>query len=176
MAYTVKSGARMNANLHAAAGKIADLLDFNITITSGLRDSEEQAMAMFNKIRSAGTTYILIQDYKDDTFAQGVIDAWNNGENLQQATDFIQAYYETGKGSNHFSGSALDVRTTGGDTNVLDEQQIAQLIEATYELGYEPWREYSPPHLHVKVGKGNVKKNNLLLMAMAGIALWMFLN
>lgn len=174
--YTVKSSARMNANLHAAAGKIAALLPFDITITSGLRDSEEQATAMFNKIRSAGTTYILIQDYKDDTFAQGVIDAWDQGENLQQATTFIQAYYETGKGSNHFSGSALDVRTTGGDTNILTSSQIAQLIEATRELGYEPWREYSPPHLHVKVGNGNVKKNNLLVMAVVGIGLWIFLS
>lgn len=176
MSYTVKAGARMNANLHAAAGKIANLLDFNITITSGVRDAREQAMAMFDKIRSAGTTEILIQDYKDDSFAQGVINAWNDSENLQQATTFIQGYFDLGKGSSHGRGDALDIRTTGGTSNQLSSSEIAAVLQATKDLGYTPYQEYSPPHIHVKVGSDNVKKNNLLLMAVAGIALWIFLS
>ena len=176
MGYTVKSGARMDSNLHAAAGKIAALLPFDITITSGLRDAREQAQAMFNKIRSAGTTEILIQDYKDDSFAQGVIDAWNDGENLQQATTFVQGYFDLGKGSSHGRGDALDIRTTGGDSNRLSSSEITAVLQATKDLGYTPYQEYSPPHIHVKVGSDNVKKNSLLFVAMAGIALWIFLS
>jgi hypothetical protein len=176
MSYTVKTGARMNANLHAAAGKIAALLPFNITITSGVRDAREQAQAMFTKIRSAGTTQILIEDYKDDSFAQGVIDAWNNGENLQQATEFVQGYFDLGKGSSHGRGDALDIRTTGGTSNRLSSSEIAAVIQATKDLGYAPYQEYSPPHIHVKVGSDNAKKNSLLLMAMVGIGLWIFLS
>ena len=176
MSYTVKAGARMDSNLHAAAGKIADLLDFNITITSGVRSAEEQARAMFEKIRSAGDTYILITDYADDSFAQGVIDAWNDEENLDQAAAFVQSYFDLGKGSNHGRGDALDIRTTGGDSGQLNEGQIATLIEITTSLGFTPYREYSPPHLHVRVGSDNVKKNNLLFMAVAAIGLWIFLS
>jgi len=176
MSYTVKTGARMDSNLHAAAGKIAALLPFNITITSGLRDSKEQASAMFTKIRSAGTTEILIEDYLDDSFAQGVIDAWNDGENLQQATTFVQGYFDLGKGSKHGRGDALDIRTTGGDSNRLSSSEIAAVIQATEDLGYVPYQEYSPPHIHVKVGSDNAKKNNLLFVAVVGIGLWIFLS
>lgn len=164
----------MVPNLHGAAQKIADKLDFNIVITSGVRDAKQQAMAMFNKIISANSTQILLDDYKDDTFAQGVIDAWNNGKNLEQATTFVQAYYETGKGSNHFNGEALDIRTTGGDSNRLNETQIAEVIEVTKSLGFTPYREYYPPHIHVKVGSGHAIKKNLYLLALAGMLLWIY--
>ena len=43
MAYTVKSGARMNPHLSQAAEKISALLPFDIVITSGVRDAREQA-------------------------------------------------------------------------------------------------------------------------------------
>ena len=170
MSYTVKTSARMDSNLHAAAGNIADLLDFNITITSGLRNAREQAQAMFTKIELGDD---LIAVYADDSFAQGVMDAHPN---LDQATTFVQSYFDLGKGSSHGRGDALDIRTTGGDSGQLNEGQIATLIQATKDLGYTPYQEYSPPHLHVKVGSDNVKKNNLLFMAVVGIGLWIFLN
>lgn len=160
----------MDANLHAAAGNIADLLDFNITITSGVRSAEEQARAMFTKIELGDD---LIAVYADDSFAQGVMDAHPN---LDQATTFVQSYFNLGKGSNHGRGDALDIRTTGGDSNRLSSSEILALIQATKDLGYTPYQEYSPPHLHVKVGSDNVKKNNLLFMAMVLGGLWIFLS
>jgi hypothetical protein len=173
MTYSLKPGVKLNSNLRAAAQKIADSLPFDIVVTSGIRDAREQAQAMFDKIRAAGDTYILIADYFDDSFAQGVIDAWDNGQNLNQATEFVQSYFDEGKGSKHGRGDAIDIRTTGGDSGQLDESQIAQLISAVTSLGYWPFREYSPPHLHIRVPAGEGSEKKILpLLAMVLGGLW----
>ena len=72
-------------------------------------------------------------------------------QNLDEATQFVQSYFDVGKGSNHGRGDALDVQTTGGSSGQLNESQIAELIDATNSLGYWSLREYVPPHLHVRV-------------------------
>ena len=177
MSYIVKDGVKMNANLHGAASEIAKLVPFDIVVTSGIRNAKDQANAMFGKIIAAGNDpEILIADYKDNQFAQGVIDAWNNGQNLQQATNFLQSYYLNSAGSNHFSGSALDFRTTGGGAGAegqLNQNEVNVLIQATKDLGYTPYQEYSPPHLHVKVGQGNAQKKNLLpIFLIGGLIIW----
>ena len=166
MAYTVKSGARMNPHLSQAAEKIAALLPFDIVITSGVRDAREQAQAMFTKIIGGDN---LIAVYADDSFAQGVMDAYPD---LDEATQFVQSYFDVGKGSNHGRGDALDVRTTGGSSGQLNETQIAELIDATNSLGYWSLREYVPPHLHVRVPRveSTLKKNiPFLAMVLGGI-------
>lgn len=173
MSYSLKPGVKLNTHLRNAAQKIADLLPFDIVVTSGIRTAREQAEAMFDKIRAAGDTYILIADYADDSFAQGVIDAWDNGQNLNQATEFVQGYFDVGKGSKHGQGDAIDIRTTGGDSGQLNESQIAQLISVVSELGYWPFREYSPPHLHIRVPPGKETEKKILpLLAVVLGGLW----
>jgi len=167
MSYSLKPGVKLNSNLRGAAQKIADLLPFDIVVTSGIRTAREQAQAMFTKIELGDN---LIAIYADDSFAQGVMDAYPN---LNQATQFVQGYFDVGKGSKHGKGDAIDIRTTGGDSGQLNESEIAQLISAVSELGYWPFREYSPPHLHIRVpaGEGREKKILPLLAVVLG-GLW----
>ena len=167
MSYSLKPGVRLNARLREAAQKIADLLPFDIVVTSGIRDAREQAQAMFTKIQLGDN---LIEVYLDDSFAQGVMDAYPD---LDEATQFVQGYFDVGKGSTHGKGDALDIRTTGGDSGQLDESQIAQLIDVVTTLGYYPFREYIPPHLHIRIPEGEGSEKKILpLLAMVLGGLW----
>ena len=172
MSYSLKAGVNLDSHLRGAAQKISDLLDFDIVVTSGIRTASEQAQAMFTKIELGDN---LIAIYADDSFAQGVMDAYPNSE---QATQFVQGYFDEGKGSKHGKGDALDIRTTGGDSGQLNESEIAQLISAVETLGYWPFREYSPPHLHVRVPPGEsgepTQKKILPILAMVLGGLWIF--
>ena len=54
---------------------LAQKLPFDIFITSGTRTPEAQARAMFTKIELGDD---LLAIYKDDTFAQSIIDVYPN--------------------------------------------------------------------------------------------------
>ena len=84
---------------------LASQLPFDIYVTSGTRNARQQAQAMFTKIELGDN---LIAIYKDDSFAQGVMDAYPS---IANATGFIQQYYDTGRGSKHGRGLAIDIRT-----------------------------------------------------------------
>ena len=119
---------------------LAQKLPFDIFITSGTRTPEAQARAMFTKIELGDD---LLAIYKDDTFAQSIIDVYPNA---QAAADIIQDYAAAGGGSSHLRGMGFDVRTK--DKN---ETQIAQMVAAVKEIGGSPLVEYTPPHLHVTI-------------------------
>lgn len=179
MSYSVLSAVKMTPYLRRSAQQIADKLDFDIVITSGLRTAAAQAEAMFYKIDEGDD---LIALYADDSFAQGVIDAHENDRNVEQAIEFIQGYFNEGKGSAHGRGEALDIRTTGGPVGAagqLTEPQITQLQNAINELGFSFIREQIPPHIDVRLPPApaaNEKKTNLILIGLIGIGLWMFLD
>lgn len=170
MSYTVLSGVEMSAGLHRAAAIIAEKLDFDITITSGIRSAREQARAMLGIIASGGNQ-ALLDTYKDDAFAQGVIDAAGD---LDQATQFVKTYFAQGRGSSHGRAQGLDIRTTGGGagaSNRLSSIQIQELIQAVSGSGYTYLREYHPPHLHVTIPVTE-KKMLLPILLLLGIGAW----
>lgn len=179
MSYTVLSAVKMTPYLHRSAQTIADAVDFDIVITSGLRTAQAQAQAMFTKIELGDD---LIALYADDSFAQGVIDAYPN---MNQAVDFIQGYFDQGKGSAHGRGEALDIRTTGGGTGAagqLSESQIAELISAIQDLGYRYIREEIPPHIDVRlppeeepeVSEEREKKSMIVILLLIGAGIWIY--
>ena len=163
MGYTVKPGVTMTPYLESSARKLANLLPFDIVVTSGVRSARQQAQAMFTKIELGDD---LIAIYADDSFAQGVIDAYPN---LNQATQFVQGYFNAGGGSSHGRGLGLDIRTRD-----LSESHINQLIEMTELLGWSPFLEMTPPHLHITL-PGEEKKS-LLLGLVAGALVWILAN
>ena len=159
MGYTVKPGVRMTPYLESAARQLADLLPFDIVITSGERTARQQAQAMFTKIELGDD---LIAIYADDSFAQGVIDAYPN---LNAATQFVQGYFNAGGGSSHGRGLGLDIRTR-------DQSQgnITQMIEAAQLLGFRPFLEQTPPHLHLTLPPQ--EKKSLMWVFAIGVLLW----
>jgi len=165
----------MSSHLHAAAAAIASKVPFDIVITSGIRTPEAQASAMQTKYDLAGGGSLgraeLVRTYLDDSFANGVADFFQAND-YQGAIGYIKSYFDEGKGSSHGRGQGLDIRTTGGTSGQLTESQIDQLTAAVVSLGYTPHREYTPPHLHVKVTPGLTEKKTFLFLAMALGGLW----
>ena len=161
MGYTIKPGVTMTPYLESATRQLAELLPFDIVVTSGDRSARQQAQAMFTKIELGDD---LIAVYADDSFAQGVIDAYPN---LNQATQFVQGYFNAGGGSSHGRGLGLDIRTKD-----QSESNITQMMEAAQLLGFRPFREYSPPHLHLTLPQQ--EKKSLAWILATGIILWTF--
>lgn len=161
MGYTVLSAVEMTPYLESVSKQIADRLPFDIVVTSGVRTARRQAQAMFTKIELGDD---LIAVYSDDSFAQGVMNAYPN---LDAATQFVQGYFNAGGGSSHGRGLGLDLRTKD-----QSESNIAQMIAVTDGLGFRPFREYTPPHLHLTLPPQ--EKKSLMWILAAGIALWTF--
>lgn len=161
MGYTVKSGVTMTPYLESAARQLSDLLPFDIVVTSGVRSARQQAQAMFTKIELGDD---LIAIYADDSFAQGVINAYPN---LNQATQFVQGYFNAGGGSSHGRGLGLDIRTRD-----QSQSNINQMIQASELLGFRPFLEQTPPHLHLTLPPQ--EKKSLAWIVAAGILLWTF--
>ncbi len=172
MGYRVLSNVVLNPYLESAIKQLADSLSFDIVITSGVRTAARQAAAMNTKFVQAGGgesgRQELIDTYSDDSFAIGVADFLVNGD-LAGATDFIQAYFDAGKGSSHGRGEGFDVRTSGGATGQLNPDQIAKLISTVEQLGWKPYLESIPPHLHITLPR---KKKSWWLFLAIGVILW----
>jgi hypothetical protein len=151
MPYTVSNSARITTDAQKNyLAALAKKIPFSFHVTSGTRNAEQQARAMFTKIE-LGDNLILI--YKDDSFAQGVIDAYPD---LAKATQFVQSYYDNSKGSTHGNGMAVDLRTRN-----LSTSQINQLVTAAKELGSFTLVEKIPPHLHIRIPDSFAEKKIL---------------
>jgi hypothetical protein len=161
MGYTVLSAVEMTPYLESAAQQIADRLPFDIVVTSGVRTARRQAQAMFTKIELGDD---LLAIYSNDSFAQGVMDAYPD---LEEATQFVQGYFDAGGGSSHGRGLGLDLRTRD-----QSESNIAEMIAVSDALGFRPLREYTPPHLHLTLPPQ--EKKSLPWILAAGIVLWTF--
>ena len=163
MGYRVLSNVVMTPYLERSAGKLAAELPFDIVVTSGLRTARAQAEAMFTKIELGDD---LIAVYADDSFAEGVIEAYPD---IDRATQFIQGYANRGGGSSHLRGLGLDIRTRD-----VSQSRINEMIEATESLGWRPFLENSPPHLHITLPEE--KKSLPLFLLAGGALLWIYLN
>jgi hypothetical protein len=164
MGYRVLSNVVMTPYLERSAGRLAAELPFDIVVTSGLRTARAQAQAMFTKIELGDD---LIAVYADDSFAEGVIEAYPD---IDRATQFVQGYANRGGGSSHLRGLGLDIRTRD-----LSEREVNQLIETTEFFGWRPFLEFTPPHLHITL-PGDEKKSLPLFLLAGGALLWIYLN
>jgi hypothetical protein len=118
---------------------IAKPLSFDIVVTSGIRTPKQQALVMFSKI-DRGQNLLAI--YRDNEFAQSVIDVYPN---LEEATEIINQYKLAGKGSSHLHGSGLDIRTK--DLSMTQQQELYEQLESLE--GVYPLDE--DDHYHVTV-------------------------
>ena len=162
MGYTVLSNVVMTPYLSRSAEKLADHLSFDIVVTSGERSARAQAQAMFTKIELGDD---LIAVYADDSFAQGVMDAYPD---IDQATQFVQDYFNRGRGSSHGRGLGLDIRTKD-----LSQSHINQLIQIVELLGWSPFLESTPPHLHISLP--GEKKSLPWMVLVGGVLLWILI-
>lgn len=154
----------MSENQRGFLDEFAKRLPFNIVVTSGTRTPEAQARAMFQKIELGDD---LLKIYKDNTFAQSIIDAYPN---IEQATEIVEQYAKSGRGSDHLTGNAVDIRTRD-----LTEDQKNTLVAVVQEMGNFALLEATPPHLHITLKKNYQqipKISNLLILVLAVGAVW----
>lgn len=134
---------------------LVDRIDFDFVVTSGTRSARQQAQAMFTKIELGDN---LIAIYKDDVFAQKIIDAYPS---LSTATKIVEEYAKSGGGSTHLRGLGVDIRTRN-----LTPEQIQKIVKVSKDLGAKPLVESTPPHIHISVPKKK-QSNGILLVLIA---------
>lgn len=135
--------------------QLVSRLQFDFVVTSGTRTPRQQALAMFNKI-DLGDDLIAI--YKDNEFAQAIIDAYPN---INEATDIVKEYAARGGGSSHLRGLGVDIRSRD-----LTRSQIQAVVDASKELGAFSLVETTPPHIHIQVKKKPVNLKSLSIMGL----------
>lgn len=136
-------------------------IDFDFVVTSGTRTAEQQARAMFTKIELGDD---LIKIYKDDVFAQKIIDAYPN---INAATQIVKEYAAAGGGSTHLRGLGVDIRSRD-----LSEAQKAEIVKASKELNAFVLVERTPPHIHITVPKKKQSNNIVLVLIAAAAVAW----
>ena len=142
--------------------QLVSRLQFDIVVTSGTRTPRQQALAMFNKI-DLGDDLIAI--YKDDAFAQAIIDVYPN---IDKATDIVAEYAANGGGSSHLRGLGVDIRSRD-----LTRAQIQAVVQVAEELGASTLVESTPPHIHIQVKKKPVNLKSLSIMGLLILgAIW----
>jgi hypothetical protein len=132
---------------------LVDRIDFDFVVTSGTRSARQQAQAMFTKIELGDN---LIAIYKDDVFAQKIIDAYPS---LSTATKIVEEYAESGGGSTHLRGLGVDIRTRN-----LTQEQIQKIVKVSKDLGASPLVETTPPHIHISVPKKKQSSSLVLVL------------
>jgi hypothetical protein len=172
MSWTVKnSGVVLTPRLRNYLDELSSRLPFDIVVTSGVRTPERQAKAMFKKIELGDD---LIALYRDDAFAQSVIDAYPN---LQQGSAAVQAYIDRGGGSTmHLSGNAVDIRTRD-----KTQTEIDTIMATVRSMGDRALYEPIPPHIDISLrseypGSNQVdtEKKSILIPALVigGLLIW----
>jgi hypothetical protein len=116
---------------------------------------------MFTKIEFGDD---LIKIYKDDVFAQKIIDAYPN---MDAATQIVREYAAAGGGSTHLRGLGVDIRSRD-----LSEAQKAEIVQASKELGAFVLVERTPPHIHITVPKKKQSNSIVLVLIAAAAVAW----
>jgi hypothetical protein len=164
MTWSKLSGVVLSENQRGFLDEFAKRLPFNIIVTSGTRTPQAQARAMFDKIELGDD---LLKIYADDVFAQSIIDAYPN---IEQATEIVEQYARSGRGSDHLTGNAVDIRTRD-----LTEDQKNTMVAVVQEMGNFALLEATPPHLHITLKKNYQpmpKISNLFILVLAMGAMW----
>jgi len=163
MTWTALSSVELDSNLRAYLDDLASRLPFDIVVTSGIRSPLAQTRAMFEKIRLGDD---LIAIYKDDTFAQKIIDSYPNES---QGVAIVEEYARGGGGSTHLRGLGVDLRTRD-----KTPEQVQLMKETVESMGDFALIESKPPHLHISLKK-NYKQSGLLKVGLIAIligAIW----
>ena len=197
MGWQKKSGVQITDYLTYQINQLADLLPFNIVVTSGLRNAREQARAMLNNkkkydqmaqdgvVRSANpkipyTVNYLVDLYYDDQFAWAVNNTYPQSpapwteSNLQAATAAVQDYYDRG-GGKHNIGLAFDLsyaHNQGSPRDWINNTDLAKIESAANQLGFIIDREFDHFHIEVPPGQVDTKKNALLGILLLGGLIW----
>ena len=165
MPWTPLDSVVLDWNLESWLDDYASRVSFPIVVTSGIRTPRKQAKAMFTKIELGDD---LLKIYKDDTFAQKIIDSYPN---LDKAERIVSEYAKAGGGSSHLRGMGVDIRTRD-----LTESQKQELVQAVKDMGDSPLLESTPPHLHITLKKKRVQETNLrslaIILVLIGGAVW----
>ena len=133
---------------------LSSKLPFDIVVTSGFRTPEKQIRAMFTKIELGDD---LIALYRDDQFAQDVIDAYPDEEKGIKA---VNDYVARGGGSTmHLSGNAVDIRTRD-----KTQQEIDLIISTVQSMGDRALYEPTPPHIDISFRNDYTPKKKPLVI------------
>ena len=158
MAWTKKnSGVVLTPEQTNYLNILSSKLPFDIVVTSGFRTPEKQVRAMFTKIELGDD---LIALYRDDQFAQDVIDAYPDEEKGIQA---VNDYVARGGGKTmHLSGNAVDIRTRD-----KTQQEINLIISTVQSMGDRALYEPTPPHIDISFRNDYTpKKKPLVVLAL----------
>jgi hypothetical protein len=163
MGWTPLDSVVLNPTLIAYLDTLAARLPFDVVVTSGIRTPLRQARAMFEKIRLGDD---LLAIYKDDTFAQRIIDAYPDED---AAAAIVEEYAAAGGGSTHLRGLGVDLRTRD-----KTPEQIETMVQTVESMGDFALVETKPPHLHISLKKNYTRPNPLRLgiLAILGVILW----
>ena len=167
MGWTKKNdGVVLTPKLINYLNQLSDKLSFDIVVTSGYRTPAKQVDAMFYKIQLGDDLLAL---YRDDAFAQSVIDAYPD---KQKGIEAVEAYVARGGGKTmHLSGNAVDIRTRD-----LTPAQINELSRVVTEMGDRPLYETTPPHMDISLRQDyEPKKKPILLVGLASALLYLAL-
>lgn len=135
--YAVKPGVTLTDGMRAYLTLLQSRLDFQVTVTSGERDTASQAGAMLRKYQQKGEAE-LRKVYRRQ---QSLVDALMAAEKTKEA--WAQVLATAGKSvSRHLFGGAIDLRT-----NKLTAVQVRDLKAAVALTGGRAYPEYD--HLHV---------------------------
>lgn len=139
------SGVKLNEKMIAFLKELRPLLDFDLTVTSGIRTVEQQADAVWAKLSNPKMGY----DHVDKLYAMDV-SPLKNAKSKADVVKFVQDAANRGKlMSDHMKGEALDFRDRD-----LTKDQKDKLAKAIASLGIELHAE--PDHYHVE-GVGGLR-------------------
>ena len=143
MAYTLAGNAVLTTPQQKAfLDDLTKMLPFDLFVTSATRTPASQVRAMFTKIELGDNLKAI---YKNQAFAQSIIDAYPNET---AAIDIVAEYAAGGGGSTHLRGLGVDFRTRD-----KSQEQIDAIMQAVKDLGAKPLYESTPPHIHVSIPK-----------------------
>jgi len=153
--YTLKAGVIVSTDIKAKIKKIADKYykstSKEIVITSGTRESQSQAAAMYGKLSGGDALSI----YKDQTSAKAIKKAYDDAvtakKNKTQTISAIKMVIDEQikKGtyiSKHLKKGAIDVRSRD-----MSAGEKAKFKEAAKGIATSILLEVVPPHFHLQL-------------------------
>jgi len=159
--YSLKSESiELSPSVQHFLSQLVNRINFDFVVTSGTRSPRQQALAMFKKIELGDD---LLKIYKDDVFAQRIINAYPS---IEQATQIVKDYADAGGGSTHLRGLGVDIRSRD-----LTPRQVQAIVDVSKDLGAFVLVERTPPHIHITVKKKPMTYN-VPMLALLGFALW----
>jgi hypothetical protein len=127
----------------------------SLTLTSGSRDSGDQAQAMLAKLQQGSDLSEYANSQAAGEIKQAYEQAKQEGKSDDDTVADMQAVIDTQVAngvfiSNHLRDGAVDVRSY----NMTPEQRQAFIDAVTQSTGKPPLVEGIPPHFHVDLGGG----------------------